>query len=149
MRLSKKSLEHEFDPGRRRVLRNLGLAGGAVAAGLAAPWGMMAHPAEPMSAAFSAPDSVLQVGEFKMIYDPSPGEKERWYINDHTFIRAVNSRWHLYGITHREPANAQEEKFFAHATAPDLMGPWTKQASVLHVDEKHQETIVWAPYVLR
>jgi beta-fructofuranosidase len=149
MRLSKESLEHEFDSGRRRVLRNLGLAGGAVVAGLAAPWGLMAHPAEPMSAAFSTPDSVFRVGEFKKIYDPSTGEKERWYINDHTFVRAVNSRWHLYGITHREPANAQQEKFFAHATAPDLMGPWTKQASVLHVDEKHQETVVWAPYVLR
>ncbi|HEX4488886.1 MAG TPA: hypothetical protein VH088_21600 [Terriglobales bacterium] len=77
------------------------------------------------------------------------GEKEKWYINDHTFIRGEDGQWHLFGITHREPANAQKEKFFAHATAPDLRGPWSKQAAVLHVDEQAGETVVWAPYVLK
>ena len=149
MRHSTESLEHEFAFGRRRVLRNIGLAGGAIVAGLAAPWRLLANPTEPMSAATSVPDSAFRVGGFKKIYDPSTGERERWYINDHTFIRAVNGRWHLFGITHREPANAQQEKFLAHAAAPDLIGPWTKQASILHVDENHDETVVWAPYVLR
>jgi beta-fructofuranosidase len=146
---SKKPLEHEFVSARRRVLRSLGLAGGAVVAGLAAPWRLMANPTKPMGTSTSTPNSVFLVGGFDKIYDPSIGEKERWYINDHTFIRAENGQWHLFGITHREPANAQQEKFLAHATAPDLTGPWTKQASVLHVDEKRNETVVWAPYVLR
>jgi len=154
MRDRKKILEPKFVPARRRILQSLGLVGGAVVAGLAAPWRLMADSAKANQAktqgvVASAPNPVFRVGEFNKIYDPSLGEKERWYINDHTFIRAEDGRWHLFGITHREPANAQQEKFLAHATAPDLTGPWTKQASVLQVDEKQNETVVWAPYVLR
>ncbi len=93
--------------------------------------------------------SAFHVGAFTKIYDPSVGEKEHWYINDHTFIRAEDGQWHLFGITHKEPAKAMEEKFFAHATAPSLLGPWTKQASVLPVDSSQGETVVWAPYALR
>ena len=37
---------------------------------------------------------------------------------------------------------------FAHATATNLLGPWTKQASILAVDSSQKETVVWAPYVL-
>jgi arabinan endo-1,5-alpha-L-arabinosidase len=153
VRHRKKALGHEFVSARRRVLRSLGLAGGAMVAGLAAPWRLMANPAELMGAVTSSANPAFRVGGFNKIYDPSIGEKERWYINDHTFIRAENGQWHLFGITHREPANALQEKFLAHATAPDLMGPWTKQAPVLHAsgrqDEKHNETVVWAPYVLK
>jgi arabinan endo-1,5-alpha-L-arabinosidase len=118
-------------------------------AGLVAPWRLAAYPAEPLDAVRSTANSVFRVGGFRKIYDPSIGEKERWYINDHTFIRAENGEWHLLGITHQEPANALAEKFLAHATAPDLKGPWTKQAAVLQVDERSHETVVWAPYVLR
>jgi arabinan endo-1,5-alpha-L-arabinosidase len=148
-RHSKESLESQFAFARRRVLRDIGLAGGAVIVGPAALWRWMANQTEAMGAATGTPNSLFQVGEFIKIYDPSIGENEHWYINDHTFIRAEDNQWHLFGITHREPANAQEEKFFAHAVAPKLIGPWAKQASVLHVDEKHDETVVWAPYVLR
>jgi hypothetical protein len=28
------------------------------------------------------------VGEFERIYDPSVGENEAWYINDHTHLRS-------------------------------------------------------------
>jgi arabinan endo-1,5-alpha-L-arabinosidase len=91
----------------------------------------------------------FQVGKFTKIYDPSVGEDKRWYINDHTFIQAADGQWHLFGITHQEPANALDEKFFAHATASDLMGPWTKQAPVLNYDKDAGETHVWAPYVLQ
>jgi arabinan endo-1,5-alpha-L-arabinosidase len=150
----KKIAEHEFVPARRRVLQTLALASGAVVAGFAAPWRLMADAAETQGAVTGTPAPAFRVGEFNKIYDPSVGETERWYINDHTFIRAEDGQWHLFGITHREPANAQQEKFLAHATAPDLMGPWKKQAPVLHVpafhnDEKQNETVVWAPYVLR
>jgi predicted GH43/DUF377 family glycosyl hydrolase len=143
MRHGERVSELKLASSRRWFLRNLGLAGGAVVAALAGPAGLMANPPEGKSS------SAFQVGEFRKIYDPSIAEKEAWYINDHTFIRAENGQWHLFGITHQEPANAQQEKFFAHVTAPDLMGPWTKQAPVMQADEKNGETVVWAPYVLR
>jgi arabinan endo-1,5-alpha-L-arabinosidase len=90
----------------------------------------------------------FRVSDFQKIYDPSVGEKEKWYINDHTFIQANDGLWHLFGITHPEPASPLQERFFAHATATNLLGPWTKQASILAVDSSQKETVVWAPYVL-
>jgi sucrose-6-phosphate hydrolase SacC (GH32 family) len=90
----------------------------------------------------------FRVGQFHKIYDPSKGEKQKWYINDHTFIRAADGRWHLFGITHPEPATPLEEKFFAHATSPELTGPWTKQPAILHFAQEFGETLVWAPYAL-
>jgi len=149
MRDRNEILEPKFVPSRRRILQSLGLLSGAVVAGFAAPLRSMANQVKTQGAVTGTPGLVFRVGEFNKIYDPSVGEKKRWYINDHTFIRAEDGQWHLFGITHREPANAQQEKFLAHATAPALMGPWTKQASVLRVDEKQNETVVWAPYVLR
>jgi hypothetical protein len=150
----KKIPECEFVPARRRVLQNLGLAGGAALAGFAAPLRLMAIESKASQATIAgartgAAKPAFRVGEFHKIYDPSVGEKDRWYINDHTFIRAEDGQWHLFGITHQEPANAQQERFLAHATAPDLLGPWMKQAGVLQVDEKQNETVVWAPCVLR
>ena len=90
----------------------------------------------------------IRVSDFQKIYDPSVGENERWYINDHTFIQGRDGLWHLFGITHREPSAPQQERFFAHATATNLLGPWTKQRPVLRFDRRQRETVVWAPYVL-
>ena len=137
----------EIVSARRRLLRSIGFAGGAIVAGFAAPRRLAAKAL--MYNASGNANSVFQVGVFEKIYDPSVGENERWYINDHTIIRAEDGKWHLFGITHREPANAQQEKFFAHATAPHLMGPWTKQLPVLLVDRQQNETVLWAPYVIR
>ncbi|HZP11579.1 MAG TPA: hypothetical protein VFB36_04060 [Nevskiaceae bacterium] len=92
--------------------------------------------------------TALRVGAFRRIYDPSIGEAERWYINDHTFIRGADGTWHLFGITHAEPFAPLDEKFFAHATAPSLHGPWTKQAPILHAEPACGETHVWAPHVI-
>jgi hypothetical protein len=131
-------------PSRRMLLRNLGLMTGV---GLVRPvmtralWPELATPPSRNKPAFS-------VGPFQKIYDPSTGEKEKWYINDHTFIRPVDGQWHLFGITHPEPAAPQQEKFFAHATAPDLAGPWAKREPVMPANEQLGETVVWAPYVL-
>jgi hypothetical protein len=91
----------------------------------------------------------LRIGEFERVFDPSIGEKARWYINDHTFIHGEDGTWHLFGITHEEPANPLEEKFFVHATATDLTGPWTKHEPVMHYDPRLGETHVWAPHVIR
>ncbi|MGW5143081.1 glycosyl hydrolase family 32 [Nocardia beijingensis] len=91
---------------------------------------------------------VVRAGTFARIYDPSAGEPEAWYINDHTFVRDDTGRWHLFGITHPEPADPFDEREFAHATADRLTGPWTKHASALRVDRDYGETHLWAPYVL-
>ncbi len=85
---------------------------------------------------------------FQKVFDPSVGEKEPWYINDHCFIRASDGTWHLFGITHREPADPDHESFFLHATAPDVKGPWKKQAPVMHADPAFGESVVWAPHVV-
>lgn len=93
------------------------------------------HPEEPST------------GAFTKIYDPSVGAQAS-YINDHTFVRDDSGTWHLFGITHAEPANPFDEKTFAHATAPSLLGPWTKQPPALVANPQYGETLLWAPYVL-
>ncbi len=90
----------------------------------------------------------VEAGEFERIYDPSVGERERWYINDHTFVRDAAGTWHLIGITHAEPAAAHDERHLAHATAPALHGPWTKRPPALSVDPSLQESVLWAPHVI-
>lgn len=92
--------------------------------------------------------NTVQAGEFQRIYDPSVGESCAWYINDHTLIRAEDGRWHLFGITHPEPADPFDEIEFAHATADRPHGPWTKHESALHVDRDYGETHLWAPHVI-
>jgi hypothetical protein len=88
-------------------------------------------------------------GDFVHIYDPSVGEDEPWYVNDHTFVQAEDGTWHLFGITHAEPMiNPGDEEQFGHATAPSLHGPWTKQPDALTVDRSRGETRLWAPHVI-
>lgn len=89
------------------------------------------------------------VGEFALVYDPSIGEAERWYINDHTFFRDGLGGWHLIGITHAEPFAPFDEVHLAHATAPALHGPWAKQAPALSTSSEWGETHLWAPHVVR
>ena len=90
----------------------------------------------------------VTAGEFTRIYDPSVGEAEPWYINDHSFFRDHAGTWHLVGITHAEPFKPHDEKHLAHATAPSLHGPWTKQAFALSADAEWGETQLWAPHVI-
>lgn len=87
----------------------------------------------------------VTAGEFELIYDPSVGEDERWYINDHTIVRDHRGTWHLIGITHAEPAQPFDELHLAHATAASLHGPWTKQPSALSTDTSCGETHLRAP----
>ena len=94
-------------------------------------------------------DPQISSGAFWKIYDPSVGEAEPLYINDHTIIQAQNGTWHMIGITHPEPANPKDEHIFAHATAPDLFGQWIKQPPCLRVDRANGETHLWAPHVIR
>lgn len=86
---------------------------------------------------------------FVQVYDPSVGEAGPWYLNDHTFVQDDEGLWHLFGITHPEPSNDQDETTFAHATAPSPQGPWTKRAPALTADPAYGETHLWAPHVIK
>lgn len=107
------------------------------------------------AAAAATPDSEtgdgtgeVSAGPFTNIYDPSVGEPGPWYINDHTIVQGPDGTWHMFGITHAEPADALDEKHLAHATAPTLQGPWTKQPFALDADPWYGETHLWAPHVI-
>ncbi|MEU4345753.1 glycosyl hydrolase family 32 [Nocardia sp. NPDC023852] len=90
----------------------------------------------------------VRAGAFARIYDPSADEQRPWYINDHTLVRDLDGRWHMFGITHPEPADPYDETEFAHATAAWLGGPWRKRPPALRVDRDYGETHLWAPYVV-
>jgi arabinan endo-1,5-alpha-L-arabinosidase len=110
-------------------------------------WGLVALLAT--SVVHAQDKSLVTAGEFSKIYDPSVGENERWYINDHCFVHGKDGLWHMFGITHAEPAKPLDEKHFAHATASSLtQTPWRKLPFALSADEARQETILWAPYVI-
>ena len=86
---------------------------------------------------------------FHKIYDPSVGENEKWYVNDHTVIKGEDG-WHLYGITHKEPSEPLEEILCAHATSPDILNvPFTKRPYPLCAEKEHQELHFWAPHVIK
>lgn len=95
-----------------------------------------------------APPSA-SVGAFFRVYDPSVGEAQQWYYNDHTLVRdVVTGTWHVYAITHAEPANPLDEKSFGHATAPSPTGPWTKRPFALTANPALGESHIWAPHVI-
>ncbi|GIF76060.1 family 43 glycosylhydrolase [Asanoa siamensis] len=88
-------------------------------------------------------------GALTRVYDPSVGESTTWYYNDHTLVRNVRTGvWHVFAITHAEPANPLDEKTFGHATAPSLAGPWTKQPPALTASAAAGEGWIWAPHVV-
>ncbi|HET6567764.1 MAG TPA: hypothetical protein VFG50_07360, partial [Rhodothermales bacterium] len=93
---------------------------------------------------------LVTAGPFERIYDPSTGEQEAWYVNDHTFVYGPGGAWHLFGITHAEPADPMDEDHFAHATADSLLqSPWRKEPFALDAEwDPWREVHLWAPYVL-
>jgi beta-fructofuranosidase len=96
-------------------------------------------------------ETKVSAGEFTRIYDPSAGMSNKWYINDHCFIRDDSGTWHLFGITHEEPADPIDEKNLAHATAASLLqSQWEKQPFALSAEsERWNEVHLWAPHVIR
>jgi len=103
-------------------------------------------------AAFDAPRITAytpQVGEFVHVFDQGVGEAKPWYINDHCIIHGKDG-WHLYGITHEQPADPMHERDFAHATSPSLFQvPWKKHPFALTFDPKLGENHLWAPHVIQ
>ncbi|MFG1815243.1 glycoside hydrolase [Kribbella sp. NPDC049174] len=130
------------------MIRKL-LAAVAGLAVLAAPLQASASPARVRITPYVKVDKVVVAGPFAKVYDPGVGETEPWYYNDHTLVQdRATGTWHVYAITHAEPANPLDEKSFGHATAPTPNGPWTKQPPALIADPAAGESHIWAPYVL-
>ena len=98
--------------------------------------------------AFTRTESRVTDGTYTRIYNPDVGAVD-WYINDHTIIQDVSGTWHMFGITDTEPPHAGGEQTFAHATAPALSGPWTKQVPALTASPAYGETYLWAPHVIK
>lgn len=98
----------------------------------------------------AADASPFEVGEFVRIYDPSVGESQPWYINDHCFIYGPDNQWHLFGITRQEPMSPADEDNFAHAVSSDLYtkSGWVKKPFALSTDTAAGEAHLWAPYVI-
>jgi arabinan endo-1,5-alpha-L-arabinosidase len=94
--------------------------------------------------------NLVMAGDFDRIYNPSIGEKESWYINDHCFIMGKDGTWHMFGITHADPARAWDEDNFAHATSKNLAEfTWEKQPFALStVADPWKEEHLWAPHVI-
>lgn len=87
--------------------------------------------------------------EFVKIYDPSIGEFEQWYVNDHTIVKGDDA-WHLFGITHAEPANPLEELLCAHACTEDILNqPFQKMPYPFRAEPNANEVHFWAPHVIR
>ena len=94
----------------------------------------------------------VRSGTFVRIYDPSVGESNRWYMNDHCFVLGHDALWHMFGITHQEPADPLNEVHLAHATATNLLQrPWKKEPFALTVARQPpwNETVLWAPEVIQ
>ncbi len=90
----------------------------------------------------------ITAGEFSRFYDPSAAEGGRWYINDHCLIKGEDG-WHLFGITHAEPANPLDEKCCAHAIGSSLEDrSWRWQPYPLTADASLGEAHFWAPHVI-
>lgn len=92
---------------------------------------------------------VLSAGKFVKIFDQSIGEKDSWYINDHTFIKGPDGKWHMFGITGRDAPHKWDESYFAHAVADKINGPWIKKPYALSVRQDLHETVLWAPHIIK
>jgi arabinan endo-1,5-alpha-L-arabinosidase len=94
--------------------------------------------------------ATFRMGELRNVHVPEPSsDGTPWYFNDHSIVRGPDGLWHMFGITHREPANPSQEKMLAHATSSVLAEPkWNDEIPALHVDPTLGETVLWAPHVI-
>ena len=102
---------------------------------------------ETSRAASSAGVRPVVAGDYLHLLGPDVDEVP-WYVNDHTFFRDHAGLWHVVGITHDEPLAPFDEVELLHATAPNLLGPWTRHAPALVADPAHGEVHLWAPHVI-
>lgn len=97
---------------------------------------------------------LVSAGPFSNIYNstrPYDGVPD-WYINDHTLIAGPGNTWHLFGITHTEPADPEFETNSAHATSSRLTnftGQPFAYGSYNDLTRSIPETHFWAPHVIK
>jgi beta-fructofuranosidase len=98
---------------------------------------------------------VIEVGEFKRIYNPSAELEKQWHINDHCFVHGEDRTWHLFGITDEKPAppapysDSPQTVFWAHATAKTLLQEqWQKEPFPMTIDASIGEVHLWAPHII-
>lgn len=92
---------------------------------------------------------LLSSGKLVKIFDQSVGTTESWYINDHAFIKGPDGKWHMFGITGRDSVKPWDESNFAHAVADSITGKWTKRPYALTVRKELNETVLWAPHIIK
>ncbi|TVP76391.1 MAG: hypothetical protein EA353_12145 [Puniceicoccaceae bacterium] len=71
----------------------------------------------------SAPRTLVPIisGDWQLLYKP---EKTGCYVNDHSLIRGLDGRWHLFGITKATPETAaDEERYFTYGRGSELITP--------------------------
>lgn len=101
---------------------------------------------------FATRDSKPQIttGGLVKVFDLKDLPNGPYYVNDHTFVRAVDGRWHLFGIFNHEPFGSDNEFNFVHAVSAGTEPADFRYAGIaLHVDFSRGETHLWAPHVLR
>lgn len=79
------------------------------------------------------------VGEWNILFKP---EKHGNYVNDHTIIKALDGKWHLFGITSfgGGPTN---ERYFVHGIGENLQEPLKEVGRAID-----KGTLAWAPCVV-
>jgi arabinan endo-1,5-alpha-L-arabinosidase len=92
---------------------------------------------------------VLSTGKFVKIFNQYDKAAKPWYINDHSFIKGPDGKWHMFGITGPNSPEKWDESQFAHAVADSLMGKWVEKPFALKVRKDLFETVLWAPHVIK
>lgn len=94
----------------------------------------------------SADELRRQASCFQLVYDSGTR-----YVNDHSFIRGRDNRWHLFHIVGPVGKGCYDpgsEVSFGHAVSTDLR-TWQPASDMLSVDpdSKHEPHHLFAPYV--
>lgn len=81
-------------------------------------------------------------GDWKLLFKP---ENTGSYINDHTLYRHVDGSWHLIGITRHGNGSPNDERYFAHGSAPSIIaeGGYEEHEKICAYGRK-----AWAPHAV-
>ena len=85
----------------------------------------------------------VSAGDYEHVYDPSIGESEPWYINDHTFVPIATA---CGTIGSRRRAMAAHDE--APHTRPHVARAVDQASVALSADLDAGETHLWAPHVV-
>ena len=77
--------------------------------------------------------------EWEILFKP---EKEGDYVNDHSIIKTIDGKWHLFGIT-SFGGGSYNERYFVHAVGQNLHSCMQESGRVID-----RGTLAWAPGVI-